>query len=237
MKFFRTLKKIFKKPKVALAVLVFFFSISGLAYAQIGGTLGGQLGTDPSGGIGGGGRNPDLGQVRGYGWMGTEINNPNQIEGGGGWLKFNCAPEDCVTQWGVEMNLDENNDETYGNITGQAWSSNYGWLSFDYDLVQSCWEANPTETVNSVASAVIDASSTKNPIVGWGKFIAGDDNTTDNWDGCVSFSGVEYGVFMDTETGELTGWAWGGPIVGWISFQNPECPFCSTEVVISDKNS
>lgn len=226
-------KNIFKKPKVAMAVLLFFFSISGLAYAQIGGTLGGQLGTDPSGGTGGGGRNPDLGQVRGYGWMGTEINNQNQIEGGGGWLKFNCAPEDCETQWGVEMDLDEELDETYGNLTGQAWSSNYGWLSFDYDLVQSCWEANPTETANSVATAIIDSSSTKNPIVGWAKFIAGDDNTTDNWDGCVSFSGVEYSVLMDTATGELTGWAWGGPIVGWISFQNPECPFCDTQVVLS----
>lgn len=222
-----------KKSFKFLAGLVMFFSLATFAYAQfgdVGGTLSGDGSSDT-------GDNPirtsDIGELRGYAWMGTEINTPSRAEGGGGWLRFHCEPDDCDNLWGVHIDFDSTS-ESYGDLVGQAWSSNYGWLAFDYDLVQSCWESNTAETYNGPAKVILNDSSTKNPIVGWGKFVAGDDRNNDNWDGCVSFSGVEYSVLMNMETGDLEGWAWGGPIVGWISFVNPECPFCDTRVVLND---
>jgi len=46
------------------------------------------------------------------------------------------------------------------------------------------------------------------------------------WDGWIKFrkdpadSGADYGVYVDANTGEFHGWAWGGDVVGWISFNH-----------------
>jgi hypothetical protein len=122
----------------------------------------------------------------------------------------------------------DQSSSTAGRLSGQAWSNNYGWLDFSDDNVQSCWEANQGETFDGPAKILFPTGK----IVGWGKFLAGDDFPDDGWDGCVSFSGVEYGVNVDLATGVVSGWAWGSDVVGWISFTNPECPFCDVTIVI-----
>ncbi len=113
-------------------------------------------------------------------------------------------------------------------MSGQAWSNNYGWLDFSDDNVQSCWEVNQGETFDGPAKILFPTGK----VVGWAKFLAGDDFPDDGWDGCVSFSGVDYGVSVDLVTGVVSGWAWGSDVVGWISFTNPECPFCDVTIVI-----
>jgi hypothetical protein len=222
----KKIKDFFKKSKMGVIALIAFFGLAGVAFGQIdiGTTI--PIPTEES---------LSVGEIWGYGWMGTGIINQSSSQGGGGWLKFNCSPENCRPEqdlWGVNVVMDED-DARYGWLYGEAWSNNYGWLVFEPDLTSSCWEANPAETANSTARVIFNDASTKSPIVGWGKFVAGDDSM-DGWDGCVSFSGVEYGVLVDTVTGALSGWAWGGPVVGWISFQNPECPFCNTTLLIDD---
>ncbi len=232
MSFLKKFKKTLGKSYILAFALFVFLSAGGIAYGtDVGGTLGPADGD--TGPVSPGGNNDEIGTIRGFAWMGVEINNPGNPEGGGGWLKFNCAPEDCSTDWGVRVEMDPASSQ-YGLLSGQAWSNNYGWLSFDPSIVESCWLANPSETLNSTATAILGSGSTKSPVLGWGKFVAGDDNLTDNWDGCVSFNGVEYGVFVDSATGALEGWAWGSFIGGWISFQTPECPDCDTTIVLTD---
>ncbi len=176
-----------------------------------------------------------VGTITGWGWMGTGIQDPNISQGGGGWVKFNCAPTDCTptSNWGMNINLDATSSG-YGNVTGHAWSANYGWLTTDPAITESCWLANPGVTFDGPAK-IINLTSTnedKKPMVGWMKFRNGDDVSTDGYDGCVAMTGVEHAVLLDIQTGVLSGWAWGGPVVGWISFSNPECPFCDTTVVL-----
>lgn len=234
-----TYKKLSKKPWRVLLFAGLFFSIATFTFAQIGPidtlpeieeegpvTIDPPV-IDPE--------NPDgltEGAVWGYGWMGTGITNPNATEGGVGWLKFNCEPDVCAdspSPWGTRVNLDENSP-LYGQFYGQAWSNNNGWLDFSYDNVERCWQANPNETFNGTAKILFPSGK----VVGWAKFINGDDFNDDGYTGCVSFSGEEYTATVDLDSGALRGWAWGDTVIGWISFQNPECPFCDVTIVLDE---
>lgn len=238
MNFLKKIKTILQRPYIGLVALVLFFGVSGIVMAQVAPTdpLPGDDGTvitidpptdiDPDGNPGSQGE----GTLMGWGWMGTGIANPNSPEGGGGWLKFNCAPEGCDdNSWGVSVDMDENS-LSHGYFSGEAWSNNYGWLVFDRATVESCWQANPDETANDVAHILFPSGK----VVGWAKFINGDDFNNDGYTGCVSFSGIDYSSTVDLDTGALEGWAWGSNVVGWISFQNPECPFCDPTIVLDD---
>lgn len=266
-------------------------------------------------------------RITGYGWMGVNIEtNPpsDESQGGGGWLKFGC--ESGQQDFGAKVNFDQNSPY-YGKISGNAWSNNYGWLTFEEDLVQSCWANSPGETASSTATVLLGNTQsvtstgtnlgsgggaqgvnpnssteltlaggtavegtqagqnlinqvgtarptggvvqntqpgqnlsnevrptrpapgvlTNNPgastsgvpagnlpIVGWAKFINGDDFDNDGYTGCVSFSGSNYAVSLNPSTGALNGWAWGSDVVGWLSFQNPQCPFCDAEIDVPE---
>lgn len=174
-----------------------------------------------------------IGDVSGFAWMGANINSSNTAEGGGGWLALNCKPSMCPggsANWGTTVDLTHSGN--HGLFSGQAWSSNYGWLSFEGDDVANCYEDNPFVVPHTPATAQIDDGGSEVNVIGWAKFVAGDDDPNDGWDGCVSFNGLNHGVTLDMATGELKGWAWGGDVVGWISFVTPECPFCNTSVVL-----
>lgn len=172
------------------------------------------------------------GDVSGFAWMGQNIGSGStSAEGGGGWLALNCKPTDCDNgDWGVTMDLDEGPDK--GKFSGQGWSSNYGWLSFDYSDISSCIGHGSGATASSVKANIIDGEN-EAVMTGWAKFVAGDDGI-DGWDGCVAFDGSPYiRTYIDMSNGTIHGWAWGGPVVGWVSFNNPECQYCNTSVVLS----
>lgn len=172
------------------------------------------------------------GDVSGFAWMGQNISTGASVaEGGGGWLSFNCKPDYCATSdWGVTMDLSETS--TKGEFSGQGWSNNYGWLSFEEDDVSSCWTDSHLVVTQFTAKAFIIDGADEATIRGWAKFTAGDD-VTDGWDGCVSFDGIYNRSYIDMTNGSIHGWAWGGNVVGWVSFNNPECPECNTSVVLS----
>ncbi|HQU08130.1 MAG: hypothetical protein B7X04_04215 [Parcubacteria group bacterium 21-54-25] len=159
-----------------------------------------------------------------------------------GWISFsslNCdadgdnkadsgAPAGCPTPgtaiptYGVT--------DTGGTLSGYAWanpqdqaagSNNIGWISFNSSDLTGC--------PSGVCVAKVD--TTTGAVTGWARALS----ASGGWDGWISLSGVAtdgstYGV--TDNGGVLSGWAWGGDVVGWISFNssNPNAgggpPYC-----------
>lgn len=131
-----------------------------------------------------------------------------------GWIDFNCADlRTCSTSNAAVMN-------SSGYLLGYAWSSNIGWIKF------GGLSGMPG---GSTQQAYADYPYTGN-VSGWARACGGTINAdcasatrTDGWDGWISLSGSNYGVQLNTTTGALTNFAWGGDVVGWINF-NPSIP-------------
>jgi hypothetical protein len=181
------------------------------------------------------------GYVVGYAWGATT----DAPYGGMGWLNFNCkaptgtdnnsldssACAGASGDWGVKI------DTTSGKLSGDAWSNNLGWLSFDQKYTSECF--NDTDTVSPQTATV---TNIQNPnggmnIVGWARFIAADQagDNSGGWDGCVSFKDKPvngpslYSTNIDYPSGTMSGYAWGSNVVGWISF---DCKHCNSQVVL-----
>lgn len=138
-----------------------------------------------------------------------------------GWISFN-AISDPDNIPGVDYGVNINN--TTKDITGYAWSPHYGWLKF------GGLSGFPTGGGTTTANAKLVG----NKITGWARFCAGAQNSSTcvgtnsdtkngGWDGWVSLSGTNYGVTLNTTTGAMSGYAWGGDdngknFVGWIDF-------------------
>lgn len=230
---FKTAK--IKSKYVVAALLVFgalgFFALNSIkkADAQI-------VAINPGGNpVPGAGVPLEVGDVFGWAWMGQNIETQDESEGGGGWLNLNCKPSHCGTSattddWGTSINLVH--DANFGLFSGQGWSSHYGWFSFEYDDVETCWADNPFVVTQTPATALLMDAGPWVSVVGWGRFVGGGDIADDGWDGCVSFNGLNHSVEINKETGVIRGWGWGGPVTGWVSFTNPECPDCNTGAVL-----
>ena len=123
--------------------------------------------------------------------------------------------------------------DQYGNITGHAWSSNIGWIQF----------GGLSDYPGQGYDAVVDYSSGK--VSGWARACAGTilgdcssmNSRQDGWDGWIELSGASHtspilngsgGVTFNKTTGIFNGYAWGGPVVGWINF-SPTIPSASVQ--------
>lgn len=122
-----------------------------------------------------------------------------------GWISFNCTNTSSCGAVNYGVTIDPDN----GKFSGYGWSENVGWLSFTPSDLSGC-PSTPCET---------SLDFTTNQVNGWAKFLAGSD--TSGWDGWVHFTGTAsdnspYGVLRSGS--QLTGWAWGSDVVGWIKF-------------------
>lgn len=109
-----------------------------------------------------------------------------------------------------------------GNLSGYAWSPNIGWVSFNPTDVAGC----PGTPGNTVCAPKLDLNT--HEVSGWARACAGTINgncagpgRTDGWDGWISLRGgnPSYGVTTTAAAPYYwSGWAWGGEVVGWISF-------------------
>jgi hypothetical protein len=159
-----------------------------------------------------------------------------------GWIAFNCESDgsdgygvDSCTDggdYGVSVIMDPE-DNNFGYVSGYAWSSNLGWMSFNPGDIAECEQGAQT-IVNNLEYA-IEGLPAEMTMTGWGRFLNGTDEIdNDFWNGCVSFGtdgnegnqndgglgGFDDGVFgttVDSITGAFDGWAWGDKVVGWIT--------------------
>ncbi len=159
-----------------------------------------------------------------------------------GWISFNSNNTSAPVNYGVHIctkddPLPECSGKQEGEIVGYAWSPNIGWIRFDppgpypSDPQHSARLNLDTKKIEGWARA---CSPAQDPINCSGPA----DPNAGGWTGWIKLSGTaqdgsSYGVYIDDskDPAELKGFAWGGEVVGWISFncENPETgDVCST---------
>lgn len=132
-----------------------------------------------------------------------------------GWVSLNSADEAGAINYGVTAGAN-------GALSGYAWASNIGWVSFNANELNGC----PVTAVNPTCAPKIDRAS--GAFSGWVRACAGTDagdcvssSRDDGWDGWISLKGENpsYGVLAGAGNPcVMSGWAWGGPVIGWINF-------------------
>jgi len=124
------------------------------------------------------------------------------------------------------------------NVSGWAWSSNIGWISFnnttgggetnygvhineDGTFSGYAWSENigwidfaPASgyPADPQYSAKVDTATGE--VSGWARALS----YGDGWDGWIKMRDGSYGVSINFSTGDFSGFAWGSDVVGWISF-------------------
>lgn len=139
-----------------------------------------------------------------------------------GWIKMNnCdTTTNCSgNSFGVSMQ-----QTAPGTISGYAWSSNIGWITFNN---VGC----PPLATDCRGGAYTDWGTGK--VMGWARacsvYASGcsgalkDDAFRGGWDGFIALNrvqgaGPDWGVKINPTTGDLSGYAWGSDVLGWISF-------------------
>lgn len=95
------------------------------------------------------------------------------------------------------------NKDASGNLIGYAWSSNIGWIQF----------GGLSGFPSGLGTQAQNANINGNNLKGWAKALSADGN---GWDGWISLSGAGYGVTLSGTN--LTGYAWGSDVIGWADF-------------------
>jgi len=146
-----------------------------------------------------------------------------------GWVSFtseNCGgaspPSGCGSssssraQYAVTLDANDNIEQK-----SYAWSSNLEWLSFDRTQTGN----PPNDDIGGGSGPLAKIDSAGN-LVGWARFLS----YGGGWDGWVKFSGTwNNGVHRDPQNpNELTGYAWGGDVVGWLSFNCNNTGVCGS---------
>ena len=158
-----------------------------------------------------------------------------------GWISLNCEDIDvCPTSnYQVVRAAD-------GKLSGYAWSDTLGWITFNINESSGCpqTQVGNTSCTPSINSGVVN---------GWARACSGMNNLspnqtqandtctneagsrTDGWDGWISLRGSSpqaYGPVVDDD-GLMSGFGWGGNVVGWASTTaavavvcTPELPMC-----------
>lgn len=127
-----------------------------------------------------------------------------------GWISLSCSNQNtCASiQYGLIKNAD-------GTVSGHAWSEHVGWIS-----------AEPGDTIGCPLGLCPFYISTSSLATGWMRALS----NGGGWDGWISLRDSGYGV--EQGSGGLTGWAWGGDVIGWVLFSAEQpCattagPFC-----------
>ncbi|OGD36418.1 hypothetical protein A2850_01980 [Candidatus Azambacteria bacterium RIFCSPHIGHO2_01_FULL_51_74] len=154
-----------------------------------------------------------------------------------GWISFNA--QNCDTDWdgfsdggnagcpvagtlipnyGINLNL-----STY-ELSGEAWNNEIGWITFTRSFATNgqcaggiTTECPPAAPYNTTSDAYI-AELKDGKVQGWARATSG---IGENW-GWLALTGASYGV-TNLGASDFQGWAWGGDVMGWISFNSINC--------------
>lgn len=170
-----------------------------------------------SSGVSGTGVDPNICQnhnVWGWAWAGAPQSvSPEKL--GLGWNSFSCKNLNTGANYGVDIESD-------GNIKGYAYydmddiGAEVGWIDFDPSLAGRPGAPNRTARVDLDGTTCGSVGC----VYGWARAVG----YGGGWDGWIKLrkdpgdAGANYGVYIDTDDGEFHGWAWGGEVMGWISF-------------------
>lgn len=105
-----------------------------------------------------------------------------------------------------------------GEITGYAWSPNIGWVSANSTNLAGCASAPCTATIDSSGA-----------LQGWLRAISGSTAQSGGWDGFIRLSGSNYGPVRQSD-GTFSGYAWGSDVVGWLNFQYASTDYAAEPV-------
>lgn len=157
------------------------------------------------------------GMITGWAWEGEgagdgDANDDDVIDEGVGWVSLHCStdPAGCSTgagSWGLAVDDD-------GNISGYAYSEHLGWISAESADVTGC-------PVSPCAPSIEESGS----FSGWLKALS----ATGGWDGWISLrdtntgDAFDYGVVVSGP--DVTGYAWGGTVVGWLAFTDAQSTY------------
>lgn len=165
---------------------------------------------------------------------GTVLNDGNT---GVGWISFNsydcdvdkngfvdsgsCGGDNTTKiarDYGVKINT------TDGTFSGYAYSEYVDAISFTLADLSIC----------PVGATVAKVDLVTGNVTGWARALTG--SASPSWDGCIKFSDetnswwAGKGVKIDISTGKFSGYAYGGDVMGWISFN------CATDGSCASSN-
>ncbi|MCK9578933.1 MAG: hypothetical protein M0Q92_00595 [Methanoregula sp.] len=161
-----------------------------------------------------------------------------------GWVSFNCtnkacrnigyqgnfcttdadcggAASSCMSDCSLGTNYGVTIDLATGNLSGYAYSSNSGWVSFQETPPETTFRAScqTPSACTGACSACYNSSNGK--VFGWAKIINMGDNGWTKLSDDTDSDWVNKGVQINS-SGAFTGWAWNansdGTGIGWISF-------------------
>lgn len=160
--------------------------------------------------------------VTGWLWSGTSDNalpgctapGAGTINcGGAGWINLNHTNPPPYTPGAISYGI--NIPLTDGLVTGEAWSSNLGWIDF---APTGGW---PTTGCGILSCPTWSARREGNNLTGWARIvsIANAGTNAGAWDGWIKLSGPSYGVQINTAVTPNTviGYGWSNEL-GWINF-------------------
>ena len=152
--------------------------------------------------------------VRGFAWGGTE--SPSGAYQGLGWVSTNNLSDGSGVNYGVNIPFSN------GNLSGYAWSTHYGWISFNGADLAGC------------SPGLGQAARSGNTITGGARIIAIRDagGNAGGFDGCISLSGAGYGLTVSGSNSPYTlgGYAWSSDL-GWINFSGVTAEFTPTATI------
>jgi len=130
--------------------------------------------------------------------LGCDTNNNGFIDIGA------CGGNDNATTPSISYGVNLNADKT---LSGYAWSSNIGWISFNTIDVAGC------------PSLPCQPSLSGSDFSGWARALA----FGGGWDGWISLRNnvIPYGVALSGT--DFEGFAWSDMVIGWISFNSKNC--------------
>ncbi len=135
----------------------------------------------------------------------NEVSNPTggTVGRGAGWISFNSLDTGSSVDYGVNV-------DAAGTITGTAWSEHVGWISFN--------------TVSGCPAGTCQPRIENGSFRGWARALSYTDPQAGGWDGWISFSSTNHGGSVPygwtvNASGVVSGYAWGGDVLGWIAPQ------------------